>query len=169
MHTMTANPPVHFFLEQTVEAGSGPKATRVPFAGAATCLRYFDIRLLENFWSCTGQQVISHFVGPDAESVRHVTRRHRDGLKTLWLSTNGEQGDTPDYAWQPIYAAIYNKRTGHDTELRRQVFVSDDSRRLLVFCALAECAAEADEHYAVTPELPPLDTVSRHDIWQDCG
>jgi hypothetical protein len=154
MSTLSANSPVHVFLEQSVEAGTRPESSRLPFARAETCLRNHDIHLLENFRSRSGQQVISHFLAADAESVRHVARRYRHGLNTLWLTSNGEQGETPDGAWQPIYAAIYNKRAGRDSELRRQVFVSDDSGRLLVFCALAECAAEADESYAIAPELP---------------
>jgi hypothetical protein len=154
---------VHVFLEWSISAGLSRESRRLPLSGTEACLAYYDIRLVEKFWSGSGEHLIYHFVAPDTESVRYIARRNSDRFDTLWLAAGDEQGA------QTAYAAIYNAATGQRSALRDRVFVSENGRRLLALCALAEYAAEADETYAVRPEPLEQDYHSQYGVWRDCG
>ena len=154
---------VHVFLEWNMPAGLSRESGRLPLSGTEACLGYYDIRLIEKFWSVSGERLIYHFVAPDAESVRYLARRNSDRFDTLWLASSDESGA------QGAYAAIYDAASGQRSALRERVFVSENGRRLLTFYALAEYAVDADETYAVRPEPLEQGYLSQYDVWRDCG
>ena len=163
MSSVASKNDVHVFLEWNMPAGLSRKSGRLPLSGVEACLRYYDIRLIEKFWSVSGKRLIYHFVAPDAESVRYLARRNSDRFDTLWLAASDQPGS------QGAYAAIYDAASSLRSALRERVFVSENGRRLLTFYALAEYAAEADEAYAVRPEPLEQDYDSQYDVWRDCG
>lgn len=154
---------VHVFLQWSIFTGLSGESGRLPLSGTEACLAYYDVRLIEKFWSGSGEHLIYHFIAPDTESVRYIARRNRDRFDTLWLAASDEEGA------QTAYVAIYNAATGQRSSLRDRVFVSENGRRLLAFCSLAEYAAEADETYAVRPEPLEQGCDSQYDVWRDCG
>ena len=57
---------MHVFLEWNMPAGLSRESGRLPLSGTEACLGYYDIRLIEKFWSVSGERLIYHFVAPDA-------------------------------------------------------------------------------------------------------